>query len=441
MRPSPAVLLLSAAVVVLVFGLVGVRERARTDRGARAHRTDFTVYTAAAKALGEGADPYDARSPRGWRYVYPPLLAIALRPLTALSTPDAAFVWYLVGVLALAYALVATARAIGGRTGRASVALALLVCLLFVGQTFQRGQVTTLLLALQVGALALLARRREALAGVVLALGVALRLTPLLPAGVVGVACLRRLVRGDGLAALRFPIGFAAGLVLWFAAVPAALLGPSRALDVTKRWLEVGGEVYASAPGKLADLSGAYGIEEHIYKNQGVRRVAATWSGWTSGAPFEGERAELGDGWASVDRFAFAVAVVVGALALLVGWRAFGDPASRSTRLAYAAACLAPVLVTRYAWPVHYAVAIPFLAECLASPRRSAARLGFFVLLAGTVLFALGYLGSAAALRLPARAGVLAIATIAAIVLAIDRRRHAPSSRPRRAPHAPADAA
>jgi len=422
MRPSPAVLVLSVVVVALVFGLVGVRERARTDLGAKAHHTDFTVYTAAATALADGADPYDARSPRGWRYVYPPLLAIAFRPLTWLSDPNGAFVWYVVCVLALAYALVETARAIGGRAGRTAVAAAFLVCLLFVGQTFQRGQVTTILLALQVGALVALARRRDVLAGVVLALGVALRLTPLLPAGVVGIACLRRLLGGEGRAALRFPLGFVAGLVLWFAVVPAALLGPARAVEVTKRWLEVGREVYASAPGALADLSGDYGVKEHVYKNQGVRRVAGTWSGWVSCAPFTGERPELGDGWASVDRFAFAVAALVGVFALVTGWRRFRAPTDAGTRLAYAAACLAPVLVTRYAWPVHYAVAIPFLAEAFASPRRSAARLGFYVFAAGTIFFALGYLGAADVLRLPARAGVLAIATVTAILLALGLR-------------------
>lgn len=426
MRLPPAALVLSAVVVALVFGLVGVRERARTDRGAKFHRTDFTVYTAAAKALADGADPYDARNPRGWRYVYPPLLAIALLPLTPLSAPDGAFVWYVAGVLALAYALVATARAIGGAAGARAVAFAGLVCLLFVGQTFQRGQVTTILLALQAGALALLVRRRDALAGVVLALGVALRLTPLLPAGVVGVACLRRLATGEGRAALRFPLGFVAGLVLWFVAVPAAALGPSRALEVTRRWLEVGREVYASAPGALADLAGEYGIEEHVYKNQGVRRVAATWSGWTSGASFSGERPDLGEGWAGVDRFAFAVAALVGVVAVGVGWRLVRAPTAGRTRLAYAAACLAPVLVTRYAWPVHYVVAIPFLAECFASPRGAGARLAGFVFLAGTVLFALGYLGAADALRFPARAGALAIATIAAVALALGRRRAPP---------------
>lgn len=422
MRVPPPVLVVAALLVAALFGWFGVRARARTDRGVRAHRTDLTVYTAAARALRDGADPYEARSPRGWKYVYPPLLAIAMQPLTGLETTTAATIWFAVSVLALAGALALTARAIGPPVGRASVAAAFVVCVLFVGQTLQRGQVTTVLLVVQVGALALLAARREVLAGIVLALGIALRLTPLLPAGVVGIACVRRLVRGDGVRALAFPIGLVAGLVLWFAAVPALALGPARALDVTRRWLEVGQEVYAAAPGDLTDLGGEYAIEEHIYKNQGVRRIAATWAGWAACVPFEGDRPALAGGWAGVDRAALAAALVVAALALAAGWRAFGDPAAATTRLVYGAACLAPVLVTRYAWPVHYVLALPFLAEAFAT---RATRRAFHVFAAGVVLFSLGYLGAADPLRLPARAGVLALATVAAIGLARVGRRSA----------------
>ena len=72
MQLPPATLRVGAVVAVLAiaaFGWFDVRQRARTDRGTSAHRTDLTVYTAAAEALATGHDPYDARSPRGWRSV------------------------------------------------------------------------------------------------------------------------------------------------------------------------------------------------------------------------------------------------------------------------------------------------------------------------------------------------------------------------------------
>ncbi len=426
MRNATVLLFVLAAIGASAFGFFDVRERARTDRGARAHRTDFTVYTAAAHALADGGDPYDARSPRGWRYVYPPLLAVTFQPLVHWAPENAAMVWYAISIAALALALVLTARAIGRPAGPASVAVAFVVCLLFVGQTLQRGQVTTVLLAIQVGALALLVARREALAGVLLALGVALRLTPLLPAGVVGIACLRRALRGERWQALRFPLGFVAGLVIWFAAVPALALGPARALDVTKRWIEVGNEVYAAQPGALADLAGEYGIEEHIFKNQGVRRVAGTLVGWGTRAPFEAERPHLGLGWATVDQVSRWTAIAVGALALIVGWRSFHSPGAPVSRLVFGAACLAPVLVTRYAWPVHYVVAIPFLAEAYGQSVGRGSRRAFWVFAVGVVLFALGYLGKTDALRFPARAGALVIATVLSIAWALRAARSGP---------------
>ena len=423
MRTATIISFLLAILAATAFGIFDVRQRARTDRGSGAHRTDFTVYTAAARALDEGLDPYDARSPRGWRYVYPPLLAICLRPLVHLAPEDAALVWYAISVAALGLALAWTARAIGRPTGPSSVAMAFVVCLLFIGQTLQRGQVTTVLLAIQAGALALLVARRDALAGVVLALGVALRLTPLLPAGVVGVACLRRALTGERWRALRFPAGFIGGVALWFIAVPALVLGPTRALEVTRRWAEIGSEVYASAPGALADLAGDYGIEEHIFKNQGVRRVVGTWVGWVSRAAFVGERPVLDGGWAGVDLAAGGVAIMVGVLALLLGWRSFRDPGAPASRLVYGAACLAPVLVTRYTWPVHYVIAIPFLAEAYAMGAGPGPRRAFFAFVTGVVLFALGYLGRSDWLRFPALAGALALATIVAILWSLCTRR------------------
>ena len=67
-----------------------VGRRARIDRGPKYHRTDFTVYQAAAHALKHGEDPYEARNPRGYRYVYPPLLAILLMPLADWEPQNAA---------------------------------------------------------------------------------------------------------------------------------------------------------------------------------------------------------------------------------------------------------------------------------------------------------------------------------------------------------------
>ena len=256
---------------------------------------------------------------------------------------------------------------------------ALALCAPFVGQCLQRGQVATLLLASQVGALVCLRRGRDVTAGLLLAVGVALRLTPLLLAGMVGIACVRRFLGGERKAALRFPAGLLAGLVLAFVVVPVLALGPARAREVTARWLEVGRDVYASEPGRLADLDRDYAIDEHSPKNQGVRRVLATVTGWATGAGFTGGRPALDDAQTrGVDLGAFGVAGAAALLAAILGWTRLRDPASPAFRAAFAVGGLLPVLVTRYAWPVHYVLAFPVLAEAFAPRAGGRARAAGF---------------------------------------------------------------
>ena len=343
MRGTRWIVVAALLVAAVAFGWFDVRERARLDRGLKRHRTDFTVYTAAAEALEAGRDPYDARSPRGWRYVYPPFLAVVLAPLTRLPVPDAALIWYALSVAALAAAGVATARTFGLPTPFLATGAALALCAPFVGQCLQRGQVATLLLASQVGALVCLRRGRDVTAGLLLAFGVALRLTPLLLAGMVGIACVRRFLAGERKAALRFPAGLLAGLVLAFVVVPVLALGPARAREVTARWLEVGRDVYASEPGRLADLDRDYAIDEHSPKNQGVRRVLATVTGWATGAGFAGGRPALSDTQTrGVDLGAFGVAGAAALLAAILGWTRLRDPASPAFRAAFAVGGLLP---------------------------------------------------------------------------------------------------
>jgi SAM-dependent methyltransferase len=426
-----AVLWVCAAAVLVAWGWLDPRRRAGLDDAAEArwratlskveepsvarHRTDATVYLAAALALDRGSDPYAAESPRGWRYVYPPLLAALLRPIASWPVEDAAFSLFLASLAALVLSAVLLARAAGPPRGAIAVGLALLLASPFLVQAFQRGQVTVLLLATQVGAMALLLRGRDFVAGVVLALGVALRLTPLLVAGMVGVAALRRLATpGERLAALRFPAGLLAGLSLWFVVAPAALLGPEKALDATQRWVESTRRLYASGPSAQADLAGEYAIDEFSFKNQGVARVVADVLG---GAP---ARAAFPDGRPRDDRASLrlrvarlAGLVVAGALALAAAALAWTSMRERGTafRRAFALGVFLPVFATRYAWPTHYVAAVPLLAESLAGARRPWCLPAVLALAAGTLLF---YAGHAESLRPLATYGALLLGAWAA---------------------------
>ncbi len=90
----------AAGVALAAWGVLDVRERGRVDPDDPAiHKTDFTVYTAAAAALLRGEDPYEVRSPRGWRYLYLPLAAVLVMPLTPLAPQDQVLAWFAISVL------------------------------------------------------------------------------------------------------------------------------------------------------------------------------------------------------------------------------------------------------------------------------------------------------------------------------------------------------
>lgn len=170
---------------------------------------DFPVFFKAAVNLGAGRDPYAlflARCP-GFQwclggYIYPPLLAEVLRPLTGLGVLGADTAWTIACHLMFAGAAYATYRAIGTDLPRGAGRLLLGASLFFLPlyQNLFSGSVgAPLLLLLALAAWALVARRDE-LAGAALAVGAVLRVTPL----ALGPVLVRR--RAD----LRRPRGVAA---------------------------------------------------------------------------------------------------------------------------------------------------------------------------------------------------------------------------------------
>src|SRR4029077_16802845 len=63
------------------------------------HRSDFTVYTAAGAAMFNKRDPYTVVNPRGWHYLYPPLLAVLVSPLAKLDSQWQGVIWYAISLL------------------------------------------------------------------------------------------------------------------------------------------------------------------------------------------------------------------------------------------------------------------------------------------------------------------------------------------------------
>jgi len=395
-------LVVGVLLAIVAYGVADVRQRARIDRGTRRHRTDLTVYLAASGALVHGGNPYEARNPRGYRYVYPPLLAILMMPFADWNPANAALVFFAVSVAALALSIRALARVRAPPVGMRAALAGALLCLPFLHQSFERGQVTILLLGLQVGALAMLLRKRPLAAGVLLAVGGALRLTPLLPAGAAFLGALAG-IRAHG---LRPPAALAggvlAGLLLCFVVLPVGVLGPKRAEETHRQWLAATASVF----GDLEDLQEDYAINEYRFKNQAPRRVFSTWAGWATGAAFEREKPALGEGVSGgVDLAAFGVTVLVALLAAGLGWRRLRDPGATGYAATFAVLMLLPVLMTRYTWPTHFVMALPAMALAVACRRRVA----WAAFAAGTILF---YAAHAKALEPVGAAGPLLLATV-----------------------------
>jgi len=229
------------AVAAFCLGVLDVRVRALNS--------DFTVFTIAGAAFFDGRDPYAIENPQGWHYAYPPLFALLVSPLARLGFPAQVTAWF-----AISFALAALcaaeagwiAAAIRRQDGRVPppwwiAAAAIPSVLLPVIDTLQRGQVALaltwpLLLGLR---LALTARGwpMAVVAGVVLALPIAIKLTPIVPVALLVLVALRsgywnapvgpRSARPGSRAAfgLGLGTGVTAGLLLFLFVMPAAPLG------------------------------------------------------------------------------------------------------------------------------------------------------------------------------------------------------------------------
>jgi hypothetical protein len=240
------------AAALAIWCAVDVGRRAAVDpQRPYLHMTDFTVYTEAGAAFFDGREPYEVSNVRGWRYLYLPLFALLVAPLAGLSPPAQASIFFAVSVLLClgSYGecrkLLAAVLDEGPRHNRFVAVLSAVAAagVLFPAlNCLQRGQLgVALVYPLLAGfRLAVCGEARSArfLGGLVLALPVVLKLTPVLPVGCLLLALVvrdcRHLIvprattglvgvgRGDSLAV---GAGVLAGGVLFLLLIPASLIG------------------------------------------------------------------------------------------------------------------------------------------------------------------------------------------------------------------------
>lgn len=374
-------------------------------RSTSKHRTDLTAYTAAARVFADGGsaeDAYRAQSPRGWRYQYPPLLAALLAPISGFSTKTQSLLFGLLTAALIILTLV-EARAWWRTLERPGderpsplplfiVIGAIAATALPALNTLQRGQVGVLVvLPLMTGFRMLWTSRTAfgtALGGVLLAFPAVLKFIPMMP---VGIAFLMTVAATRGGASRRFvagAAGLAAGILLFAAIVPAALIGPERTLDATRIFMDR----VVSNP----EFSHDWQFELHANRNQsldsaawklvrtltGVERVAAD--------PLDlddGDEREAGPPrWFSLGSMALRALLVL--LAVAAALRLARDGV-RGAFAGFGIACLATLVVSPVSWGHHFTMLLPTMLAVpawLDARGRSGAALVFSFVLGGAVV-------------------------------------------------------
>lgn len=228
---SPPLVVAGVVLVIIVAAVTVWRAGPYTFRGhiwgAQEHSSDFTVYLAAGRAVLAGSDIYKAQNQRGWMYLYPPPLAIAMVPLSMLPVPIAVLVWYLLSVLLMVFAVKWCAWLVHdpGLGASPPEILPLLMVAPFLVNALLRGQASVLLCVLVIGAIYFETRTCSLRGGACLAGAVLLKV---FPAGLLLYFAWRR--------RWRFCLATAAAIVAIGWMLPVAVFGVSRTDALLIEW-------------------------------------------------------------------------------------------------------------------------------------------------------------------------------------------------------------
>ena len=370
---SRHVLVIGALLVTMLFlGLLDVRRRALNS--------DFTVFTIAGAAFFDGRDPYSIENPQGWHYAYPPLFALLVSPLSRLSFPDQVTAWFAISVV-LALLCAAECRFIIGAIRRQEPAAAaapmpwwIIIAavpsvLLPTIDTLQRGQVALaltwpLLLGLRL-ALNAQGLMRACLAGVVLALPIAIKLTPLVPVAVLVLVGLRggyasQMTRARWQYGLALAAGVGAGLILFLLVIPAVPLGWSGNVAQLETWAR---RIQASAQ---------VGVDNNKYtfRNQSFANAAemlARWEHpksplrWTLPRDPAGRdlRATPRVPRALLDTAVPAIQLFLSGLVVAAGWRLAGPGRALGVAAVFGLASALSLVISPISWAHHFVLLLP----------------------------------------------------------------------------------
>ncbi len=225
-------LVLLAVVFVLLALFVG-RTQNRIRRGR--HTPDFQVFYRAAVVAARGGNPYESRSLAApYPYVYPPLVAASLRPMTALDFRRATLSWNLFQLLLLLVGFEGLRRlgvALDGPVPTFVAGASVAVAAWFLEENIFWAQVNLLVWVVILWALLAYVKGDLVRSGLLVSLGFCVKLVP-------GLLVLMAFgLRGRRV--LRFLAGLALGLLLFGLIVPGLVDGFGWTVRTTGRFLHM----------------------------------------------------------------------------------------------------------------------------------------------------------------------------------------------------------
>lgn len=170
--------------VLLVLGLtlgVGISTFYRGAISPK-QRTDLTVFLKAGKMVAEDQanTMYETVSERGWHYVYPPILAILLAPVSQWPLGTTVALAYFLSVACLAGVVMFSRRFTeSARPTPWQIVLAMIFCLPLLLNTLTRGQFGIITLFFMAAVFYSYLKQCKVLTGLLLAFTVALKISPL----------------------------------------------------------------------------------------------------------------------------------------------------------------------------------------------------------------------------------------------------------------------
>lgn len=209
--------------LVLFFTLISVQYTLKILDGP--HRSAILRWQPQLRALNDGANIWNDHN-----YPNPPMMALLLSPLGSMSPVAASLLWFYVKVvlafLSIHWALL-LAESYDWPMPRWAQALAIVLSLRPIASDLTHGNVNIVILFLVVGSLYAFRQRRDGVAGLLLALSIACKITPAL---FVPYFIWKR--------AWGMLAGCTVGLVLFFGLIPGLQFGMERNAEFLHSWVD-----------------------------------------------------------------------------------------------------------------------------------------------------------------------------------------------------------